>query len=792
MIASQLPAPPPPIVLPTRDEIPPTLAALDRWVAWRWATVNGRPTKVPVDQATGHIGDATAPVIWRGIDATLSYCRGHDTGTAFVIMARDGLIGIDLDKCMYEDGALTEDAATIAAELGTYAEVSPSGTGIKIVARGTKPGTRCRAGGVEMYSDVRMFTITGRRLADAPADVCPAQPAIDAIYARLFPEPKAMPPHNAATTSPPMTDDKVVAVARGASNGSRFAALYDRGDTSGYDSGSEADSALLAMLSFYTQDRGQLEGLFAAGALCDLKWSNRPDYRRRTIDGVLGILRSAYTGPGKPAVLVTHRGGTRRTLDTGTGEITEEPIPDEQGSPPSPGAMPPFPMEALLSPTLQAWVEQASLATDTPHDFSAWGALAACSGAIGNSRIVQINTEWQETALLWVVLVGAPGTGKTPALNKAIAPLWAAQADLIDAWERERATYETDRAYWEQQPKAARGNAPTEPALKRFMTGDTTFEALANVLRANERGLMVVRDELAGWIESFNQYKKSGGQDRAAWLSTWSGSPILIDRKTDSYMAFIRRPYVPVVGTIQPGRLSAATGSVDDGFMDRLLFAYPDAWPMRWTERHVDPEVSANYAGLIRALLAMQMATVETAGKAASFPETAHLSDRARATFAEYFEAHRQEMIHPDMPGSLAGVWAKFRSYAGRLALVLHSALVADGVAQPFVGEERVVLASWALVEHLKSHARRVYNATSKTEEDHTIDRLVEWIRLHGNAATVREVVRGKAAGIKGAAAAEVLFASLVDRGLGRIERVTVRGGTSVRFVLGESPEGGL
>ena len=50
----------------------------------------------------------------------------------------------------------------IIAALDTYTEISPSGTGVKMIMRGTLPPKHRRIGDIEMYCAGRFFTITGR------------------------------------------------------------------------------------------------------------------------------------------------------------------------------------------------------------------------------------------------------------------------------------------------------------------------------------------------------------------------------------------------------------------------------------------------------------------------------------------------------------------------------------------------------------------------------------------------------------------------------------------------------
>lgn len=55
----------------------------------------------------------------------------------------------------------------------------------------------------------------------------------------------------------------------------------------------------------------------------------------------------------------------------------------------------------------------------------AFPCLIACAAAIDDAIQIQpkvMDTRWKESARLWGVLVGHPGVGKSPALNKAIEP----------------------------------------------------------------------------------------------------------------------------------------------------------------------------------------------------------------------------------------------------------------------------------------------------------------------------------------------------------------------------------
>ena len=74
--------------------------------------------------------------------------------------------------------------------------------------------------------------------------------------------------------------------------------------------------------------------------------------------------------------------------------------------------------------------------------------------------------------------------------------------------EMDLARWEKDMAAWKRDKNAASDppEKPDPPQAERFIVSDTTVEALAPILLANPRGLLLARDELAGWIGSFDRY----------------------------------------------------------------------------------------------------------------------------------------------------------------------------------------------------------------------------------------------------------------------------------------------
>lgn len=208
----------------------------------------------------------------------------------------DPYTGIDLDNCVMGWGTSAKSefrpgAASIVQRLDTYAEVSPSGTGLKLLVRGTLPPGERRddARGIEMYDESRFFTITGAGWPSLPPRaIADRQAELEALHAELFP-PKPKPARRAsAPVAVPLDDLELIHIATNEKNDAKAAALL-AGDISAYDSHSSADVAFCGLFTFYIgDDPARLDRLFRGSGLMRDKWdakhySNGDTYGTRTI-----------------------------------------------------------------------------------------------------------------------------------------------------------------------------------------------------------------------------------------------------------------------------------------------------------------------------------------------------------------------------------------------------------------------------------------------------------------------------------------------------------------------------
>ena len=174
------------------DEIIPAVSELkarDQWVGWRYVTRPGarKPTKPPVNPHNGHGGSHSNRSTWGSYkQAMMAVERYALDGPGYVLSDDDDYTGIDLDKCRNaETGEIEPWALEVLAFAETYAEISPSGTGIRMFARGKiDKAIKCDVARVEIYGANRYLTITGNHVEGTPLDIREAPKTIEALTAR--------------------------------------------------------------------------------------------------------------------------------------------------------------------------------------------------------------------------------------------------------------------------------------------------------------------------------------------------------------------------------------------------------------------------------------------------------------------------------------------------------------------------------------------------------------------------------------------------------------------------------
>ncbi|MEM1330161.1 MAG: DUF3987 domain-containing protein [Planctomycetota bacterium] len=441
-----------------------------------------------------------------------------------------------------------------------------------------------------------------------------------------------------------------------------------------------------------------------------------------------------------------------------------------------------FPVDAFPEP-IRSYITEGARAIGCDTSFLALPMLAGLASAIGNTRRLAIKRLWSEPPILWCAIVGESGTAKSPAMELALRPIHSRQHRAMKQHAEARRSWEVDHARWEiaydnWKRMARKGDtsdppqAPECPACARTWIDDATIEALITRLQENPRGLLMVRDELAGWF-GFDRYSSGkGGGEVSKWLEVFGGRSLVVDRKT-SGTEYVERASVSIIGGIQPATLRRAVVQEhrDNGLVARLLFAMPPRHPKQWTEDDVSERTEAAVARVFEQLYSLEPET-DTAGDAT--PRVLHLSKPAKATWIDFVNRHGAEQA--DRIGDEASAWAKLEAFCARFALVLHMTRVAADdptIADPELIDEHSTEAGVRLVEWFAREADRVYALLAGDEKTHQQHQLLEWIEGRGGRISASELSKSKRRFRSKTAEARAELDRLVQDGLGRWEHPT-------------------
>ena len=268
------------------ENIPVSMREYEQWVCWKYHNdgVPGqdRRRKVPVNPKTERFAKVTDETTWTSLDKALRFAsqpNQHMDGIGFVFTENDPFVGVDLDDCRNElTGRLDPWAQEVVSKLGSYSEVSPSRTGVKVFAKTDSlfPSRRRSKPGLEVYRSARFFTVTGQILG-MHSETNDGTDAIQWIQDRYFPD---VVPESSDQCSEPTammaSDEQVVTKATTARNGPKFRQLWEGSMELNNGNQSEADLSLCRLLAFWCGPcHEQIDRLFRKSGLFRSKWDER-------------------------------------------------------------------------------------------------------------------------------------------------------------------------------------------------------------------------------------------------------------------------------------------------------------------------------------------------------------------------------------------------------------------------------------------------------------------------------------------------------------------------------------
>ena len=426
-----------------------------------------------------------------------------------------------------------------------------------------------------------------------------------------------------------------------------------------------------------------------------------------------------------------------------------------------------FPID-LLPKILADYVKGLAEQTGFDSSFVSLSLLVTVASAIGMSHILEEAYGEKAPCILWGILIGWSGSGKSPIWEEVNQFIFERDKKLEIENKKNHAINNNRKAQYKllktEYDKEFRAyikelrdigeivddvdniqfrDPPTYPSLlakKRNFVSDPTYESIMPILSENPRGLVLTKDEIQGWFGGFDKYtrKTSLPTDNSGWLECYGGRPDRIDRKTDNTQIRIAAKAVSVLGGIQPELLQLVLDKHkrSSGLAARLLMVWPDRKIVYKKDRKkIDEKIRNEVRNLFEWLYDLPFMT-DSAGDPS--PAKLTLSKPAQKAFDE-FQDEYSLLIHRSF-GDENAAFSKLKSLPLRFAIIFHlvkcyeKKMITDTVSLDTINSA-IELTRWFTNETL-----RVYYLLDRKHEYFVKQLIANYIKEEGGVATVKNI----------------------------------------------------
>jgi len=379
--------------------------------------------------------------------------------------------------------------------------------------------------------------------------------------------------------------------------------------------------------------------------------------------------------------------------------------------------------DELLPADLREFVRDVADRTQCPPDYVGVAQLVAVSAVVGRKVAIRPkqHDDWTVVPNQWGVIIGRPSALKSPALKRALRPLDALESRERINYNQAKSNHNANCELLEMERKSAKDKAKKllssgdrnaalaelnkfssdmlAPIQRRYIVNDSTVEKLGELLNENPNGLLLVRDELGGWLATMQS--EDGSVARAFYLECFDGNGSFTYDRIGRGTIFIESCCLSLIGCIQPSRIAplvraAIDGEMDDGLIQRMQLAvYPDDIP-EW--QMVDRLPNKSAAERVERVF-------EQLDQLPDKPRSElRFSLEAQEIFNVWYTRHMQQNRSEELHPALQSHYLKMPQTIAGLALLFE--LVEGGrVAVGAVSTARAI--DWAI--YLMSHAQRLY-----------------------------------------------------------------------------------
>lgn len=371
-----------------------------------------------------------------------------------------------------------------------------------------------------------------------------------------------------------------------------------------------------------------------------------------------------------------------------------------------------FPIE-VFPEQIQRYILELNRTLNFHIDFSAAAAMFAIATINGNKMKLKVKNGWEAPTIFWFACVGYPGTIKTHPVKMLTKPIVTLDKTSKRDWDEEMKHYDPDK----KQPK---------PKFKQILISDYTLEALHSIHDINRRGIGLYKDELKGFLNDMNKYRK--GSDEEFWLESFNNGSYIVNRVTKDPI-MINNICINIIGTIQHDVLSKVVSDyAGNGLIDRFLFTSSETKVYELTAHEIDNRFFDFWQKLIH--------NINTDFKyfGEDSTEIVKMSDE---TFKIYQQIDSEYVViqnNEDHSQDIKNYLSKMKTYIPRFALLLA---IMEGVCDGVYIEVKPIhmLNAKKVADYFVKTAERVYDQNSTTVEIKEIESGMRGLSKHEKIA---------------------------------------------------------
>ncbi|MDY0292777.1 MAG: YfjI family protein [Desulfuromonadaceae bacterium] len=396
----------------------------------------------------------------------------------------------------------------------------------------------------------------------------------------------------------------------------------------------------------------------------------------------------------------------------------------------------------MLPNEVGKWVQDVCDRIESPFEIGVVNALSLIGNLIGNRVAIKPKANdynYLEYPNIWGMVIGSPSIKKTPVFNeisKSVNRLQAKEAkkysEDMKQFNDDMEIYTIKKSEFQKQLKKAKEGEeltfnlepPERPKRVIHFTQDATIEAIAKIINDNPKGLLVLRDELSGFLKNLDSAGKE--EYRSFYLEGWSSGSKSIDRAGNGNL-YIPKLTLGVLGNIQPSIIKpyvyeSIKGKKADGLLQRFqLLIYAEPIEIIGVDRVPNKTARDDFDGVIKYILENEEFEGTTQNDYNKQPFYSY-SDEAQTAYTSWYINNDKEARQSENE-ALESHLAKYPKLINSLALIFHICELSKGYDRQ--GDYDISLENFQralnLTNILKEHAKKLYS-TFEVEEQHKED----------------------------------------------------------------------